>query len=186
MLALWGVFVSRCIMRSVLVLTVSGADRCGLVERLADVVVSNHGNWEHCRMAHLAERFVGILQVSVSAEYQQDLEAALRTIDDLDVMISVADSLVSEPSVLEFGLEILGSDQPGIVRGIFSALAHAEVNVEELETKTFCAPDSGLEMFRSSAKLTCPRAVDLDSLQTELEAIAQDLLVEVRVMNTGS
>ena len=58
-------------MDSVLVVTISGEDRSGLVEELADVIAAHGGNWEHCRMAHLAERFVGLLQVSVAGERQQ-------------------------------------------------------------------------------------------------------------------
>ena len=53
-------------METVLVLTISGKDRAGLVEQLADVIAAHGGNWEHCRMAHLAGRFVGLLEVSVS------------------------------------------------------------------------------------------------------------------------
>ena len=51
-------------METVLVLTISGRDRSGLVEQLADVIAAHGGNWEHCRMAHLAGRFVGLLEVS--------------------------------------------------------------------------------------------------------------------------
>ena len=111
-------------MRSVLVLTISGKDRAGLVEQLAELIAANGGNWEHCRMVHLAGRFVGLLQVSVSGEAQQELEVALRSVDGLDVMIAVGESgevlEVPEP-VSEFDLELLGSDDAGIVRDVFAA-----------------------------------------------------------------
>ena len=55
--------LSSFFMNSVLVLTISGQDRAGLVEKLADVIAEHGGNWEHCRMAHLAGRFVGLLEV---------------------------------------------------------------------------------------------------------------------------
>ena len=65
-------------MNGVLVLTISGQDRAGLVEKLADVIAEHGGNWEHCRMAHLAGRFVGLLEVTVPGNQQQNLESALR------------------------------------------------------------------------------------------------------------
>ena len=169
-------------METVLVLTISGKDRAGLVEQLADVIAAHGGNWEHCRMAHLAGRFVGLLEVSVSGENQQELEAALRTIEDLDVMIAVGELAVPE-SLHLFDLEVVGSDHPGIVRDVFKALAAAGVNVEELSTKTTNAPESGRSLFRALARLACGPGVDRDVIQQNLEAIAQDLMVDVRLLD---
>ena len=169
-------------MHSVLILTVSGPDRSGLVERLAKVVASNSGNWEHSRMAHLAGRFVGLLQVSVPGEQQQDLEVALRCIEGLDVMIAMGEfsAVESEPrgnGVID--LELLGSDHPGIVHDVFRALAAAGVNVEKLSTRTFSARDSGTALFEAKALLGGTEGLDIDDLRTELESIAQDVMVEI-------
>jgi glycine cleavage system regulatory protein len=166
-------------METVLVLTISGKDRSGLVEHLADVIAAHHGNWEHCRMAHLADRFVGLLEVSVSGENQQELEAALRTIGDLDVMIAVGE-LVEPEALGHFDLEVVGSDHQGIVRDVFKALAAAGVNVEELSTKTTNAPESGGLVFEARARLAAGSGVDRDVIQANLEAIAQDLMVDIR------
>ena len=168
-------------MHTVLVLTISGADRSGLVEQLAEVVAAHGGNWEHCRMAHLAERFVGLLQITVPGENQQDLEVALRTIDDLDVMIAAGESIVREEPMRQFDLEVIGSAHPGIVREVFRALATAGVNVEELGTKTYSAPDSGGILFEAQALLACPASVDREGVREQLELIAQDIMVEIRL-----
>ncbi len=170
-------------MDSVLVVTISGEDRSGLVEELADVIAAHGGNWEHCRMAHLAERFVGLLQVSVAGERQQDLEAALRTIKDLDVMIA-AGELGSGSSVpRQFDLELIGSDHSGIVRDVFRALASAGANVEQLSTKTLNAPESGRVLFEAKARLTCEPEVDLQAVRHHLEAIASDLMVDLKLID---
>ena len=166
-------------METVLVLTISGRDRSGLVEQLADVIAAHGGNWEHCRMAHLAGRFVGLLEVSVSGEDQQELEAALRTIEALDVMIAVGELGEAEAQG-HFDLEVVGSDHPGIVRDVFKALAAAGVNVEELSTKTTNAPKSGGLLFEARARLAASTEVDRDVIQANLEAIAQDLMVDIR------
>ena len=166
-------------METVLILTISGKDRAGLVEQLADVIATHGGNWEHCRMAHLAGRFVGLLEVSVLAESQQELETALRTIEDLDVMIAVGE--LAEPEAQgHFDLEVVGSDHPGIVRDVFKALAAAGVNVEELSTKTTNAPESGGLLFEARARLASSPEVKREVIQSNLEAIAQDLMVDIR------
>lgn len=166
-------------METVLVLTISGKDRAGLVEQLADVVATHSGNWEHCRMAHLAGRFVGLLEVSVSPDNQQELEVALRTISDLDVMIATGE--LAEPEAQgHFDLEVVGSDHQGIVRDVFKALAAAGVNVEELSTKTTNAPESGRLLFEARARLAAGSDVKRDVIQANLEAIAHDLMVDIR------
>lgn len=130
-------------------------------------------------MAHLAERFVGLLQITVPGEKQQDLEVALRTITDLDVMIAAGESVVRDEPMRFFDLEVIGSDHPGIVRDLFKALAAAGVNVEELGTRTYSAPDSGGMLFEAKARLACPGAVDRHAIREQLELIAQDIMVEV-------
>lgn len=174
--------LSPIAMQSVLILTISGEDRAGLVEQLADVIATHHGNWEHCRMAHLAGHFVGLLEVSVAGDHQQELEMALRTIKDLDVLIAAGELEAPEP-LRQFDLEIVGTDHPGIVRDVFKALAAAGVNVEELSTSTVSAPDSGVMLFEAKARLGCGSTVSRDEIRTQLEKIAQDIMVDVRVLD---
>ena len=170
-------------MDSILIVTISGPDRAGLVEQLASVVAEHSGNWEHCRMVRLADRFVGLLQIRVSGSNQQELESALRTIDGLDVMLAATKGAPEDVSTPERGLhlELLGSDHPGIVRDIFAALAQAHVNVEELETSIEAAPDSGGMLFRANARLSPLSELDQEALQAALSAIAMDLMVELKL-----
>ncbi|MGB0744366.1 MAG: glycine cleavage system protein R [Opitutales bacterium] len=170
-------------MDSILIATISGRDRAGLVEQLASVVAEHSGNWEHCRMAHLADRFVGLLQIRVSGSNQQALEAGLRTINGLDVMLAAARGEPVEAAAPQAGLrlELLGSDHPGIVRDVFSALAKENVNVEELHTSTEAAPDSGRMLFRATARLSPQGEFNQDALQSALSAIAMDLMVDLKL-----
>lgn len=170
-------------MDTVLVLTISGQDRAGLVEQLAEIVAVHEGNWEHCRMAHLAGRFVGLLEVTVSGEKQQDLELALRTIKDLDVMIASGEAKASTQALRQFKLEVVGSDQPGIVHDVFKALAAADVNVEELSTRAYSAPESGGQLFEAKARLACAPDADREAIRAHLEQIAQDIMVDIRFLD---
>ena len=134
-------------------------------------------------MAHLAGRFVGLLQIQVPAAQQQELESALRTIEGLDVMIAHGEGESAarpEASRLEaFSMDLIGSDHSGIVRDVFKALARASVNVEELTTTTEAAPDSGAAVFRAQARLACTADTDIDRLREDLQAIAADVMVDL-------
>ena len=50
-------------MARVLVLTVIGEDRPGLVEALAQLISEHEGSWHESRMARLAGHFAGVVQV---------------------------------------------------------------------------------------------------------------------------
>ena len=65
---------------------------------------------------------------------------------------------------------------------IWHALAERGVNVEELETECESAPMSGEILFKAHATLHAPENVDLDALRADLEAIAQDLMVELSLV----
>ena len=64
-------------MSKALVLTLIGADRTGLVETVSQVIAEHGGSWEQSRMARLAGRFAGILQVSVPVDAATGLTAVL-------------------------------------------------------------------------------------------------------------
>ena len=70
-------------------------------------------------------------------------------------------------------LTIIGDDKPGLVESLSS------VSVEKLSTQCIAAPMSGEILFKASAQLKVPSSLDLDELQSVLEEIADDLIVEL-------
>ena len=162
-----------------LVITLVGADRTGLVESVARVVADYGGNWLESRMCRLGGEFAGILRVEIPAEKKSVLLVALQKISGLNVVIQPTQSAVAVTSGRQTKLEIVGSDRPGIVREIASALARASVNVEEFFSELVSAPMSGETLFKASARLQLPERCDLAALKRDLEKIAADLLVDV-------
>jgi glycine cleavage system regulatory protein len=168
-------------MTTYLVLTAIGNDKPGLVQSLARVIAEHEGNWLESSMSQLAGKFAGILRVSVS---DQQADALIKALDDLSgqlklVIERVDDELPVEPP-LTVSLSLVGNDRPGIIREISHALAGLAVNVEQLNTECAPAPMSGDALFRARATLRVPSGIDLDTLQEELEKLADDLIVEIQ------
>ena len=53
------------------------------------------------------------------------------------------------------------------------------MNIDELETAVSSAPMSGEVLFRASAHIRAPSTLPLESLGTELEALAGELMVDL-------
>ena len=168
-----------------LVLTVIGLDRPGLVELLSKTVTGHQGNWESSRMARMAGRFAGILQVSVAPEQADRLSAALAELEGQGLRVVVERAAVepaaAAPPSATHGLrvELVGNDRPGVIRDVSSALADRGINVEELATECNAAPMSGGMLLKVTAEVRAPRDVSAEALRQVLEGRAPDFMVEV-------
>lgn len=162
-----------------LVLTVIGDDKPGLVEMLADTIAAHEGNWLESRMAHLVGKFAGVLRIEAPSDRVQALTQALEALEGQGLRVVSEPTGVEESGFRTVHLDVVGSDQSGIVRDIFRALAGLGVNVEDLETERTDAPMSGQALFRANAKLQLPPSVDLEVLSDRLEGVAQDLMVDL-------
>jgi glycine cleavage system regulatory protein len=167
-----------------LVLTILGSDRPGLVQQIAGLVADHNGNWLESRMAHLAGQFAGILRVEVDATYAESLTSSLRGLasSGLDTIIH-PDPAPTAPNDNRplLHLDLLGQDRPGIVREISRVLASLGVNVEELNTECRAAAETGQPLFHAEAQLRLPPSVTEATLRSALEAVANDLMVDVKI-----
>ena len=166
-------------MQTSLVLTVVGTDRVGLVESLARLVADHGGNWLESRMCRLGGEFAGILRIHLPTASRTALEAALKNLNGLTVVVRAdAAARPTAPARLA-ALEVIGPDRPGIVREITRALAAQNVNVEELATECASAPMSGEPLFQARAKLFLPAGINVSALRQSVEKTVPGLTVEV-------
>lgn len=163
-----------------LVFTVIGPDRPGLVESIAACIESRGGNWEQGQFQVLDGQFAGLLRVSVSEERVEGLRAALESLDGIRVVVAESSEVLGVPT-RTIALELVGADRPGIVHQVSRALAGLEVNIRHLESWTERAPMSGEPSFRAKGVLEVPPAVSDATLRRHLEAIANELMVEIGV-----
>jgi glycine cleavage system regulatory protein len=169
------------------VVTLLGADRPGLVELVAGVVAANGGNWLESRMSRLGGKFAGILRAELPPDRVQAALAALSALEGrgLKVIAEVAPRADAESGDKQMQLELVGLDRPGIVREISQLLAASGVNVEELVTNRTSAPMSAEMLFEARAHVRVPASMNVASLRAELQRIASDLVVEVKLEDRG-
>ncbi len=165
-----------------LVLTVIAADQPGLVERVAQCIAAHGGNWLESRMSRMAGQFAGILRVAVPAEGYDELVEGLQGLSAHGIRVMLAQSGI-EPACTwkPILLDLVGNDRPGIVRDITRLLAELGVNLESLVTEVMPAPMSSEPLFHAEAVLAVPLTLSLDTLQTKLESLADELMVELNL-----
>jgi glycine cleavage system regulatory protein len=168
-------------MISSLVVTVIGPDRPGLVSLLSDRARGLGANWAASRMASLAGQFAGIVHFEVPAEKVSALAAALAGLESAGLRVVIAESDATAPPRDRriVRLELVGQDRPGIMRDLSAALAERGVSIDELHTEIASAAMSAESLFKVKAALVVPHALSDDELRRSLEALANEMMVDI-------
>jgi glycine cleavage system regulatory protein len=175
-------------MLTTLVMTVIGADRPGLVQLVAASVADHGGNWLESRMCHLGGQFAGILRVEVPAERADALVRALGEMEakGLRVIIHTESAALPATAGSTATIELVGQDHPGILRQVSAVLATHRVNVEELSSECVSAPMGGGNLFQARATVLVPPSVNMAVLRADLEKIAADVMVDLKLRPASS
>ncbi|MCB1929391.1 MAG: glycine cleavage system protein R [Rhodocyclaceae bacterium] len=170
-------------MSRTLVLTIIGDDRPGLVGSLAAAISERDGNWLESSLAHLAGKFAGVVRIEVPEEGADGLLAALASMPELRVIAEASDVPPQAAGARRFALSLVGHDRIGIVSELSAVLARHSINVEKLTTRTASAPMSSETLFHADAELQAGAGFDSAVLQSDLERISADLMVDITLVD---
>jgi glycine cleavage system regulatory protein len=170
-------------MTTSLVVTAIGPDRPGIVNELSDVAQRFGANWAGSRMANLAGQFAGMVHFEVPDESSGALAEALGALESRGLRIVIAQTRAGAPAASRrrVRLELVGHDRPGIVRDLSGSLAKRGVSIEELETHVASAAMSGEHLFKVKAVLAVPAQLANAELQRGLEALANEMMVDLEL-----
>lgn len=172
-------------MQKQLVITMTGNDRVGLVEYVTKIILAYHANIDASRMARLGGEFAMLMMVSIAEEHLAELQAGLNELRNQGF------ELAMRPTERGFSkrfagwhryqIEVRGADHEGIIHEITRYLAQQSANIETIDTGTEDAPFGGTLLFTMSAKVVAPPDLSLAVLQEALEAIGDQVNVDVSV-----
>lgn len=168
--------------KRLVLLSVVGDDRPGIVERVTRVVVERSGNVEQSRSARLAGQFAGFYVVSVAEAQVGALQRGLEALGRDGLTVSTRD-VAGRPRAAEgyvpHRLEVRGADHEGIIHDLCQLLAEKSVNIAELETDVRPSPETGTPMFSMDAVLEVPPSVPARELRRWLDDLGDRLAVDV-------
>lgn len=161
------------------ILSVAGSDRPGLTQALADAVLAARGNWLESHLSRLAGTYVGSVLVALDPADLPRLEERILAVDASGLRVSIVpagDSPAASGTPL--WVELVGQDRPGIVREVTTVLSALGANIESFTTATENSAHSGEMLFRMNALVTIPGGKSADEIQTALEAISGEIMVD--------
>ncbi len=164
-------------------IALAGDDRPGLVEQLAGTVAEHGGNWLDARITVLAGQAAGVVLASVPEARAESLREALLGFagDDLHLRVAEAPARQAQPAYHRVYLELMGQDRPGIVQEVSRVLHRRGINIEDLVTERVSGAMAGGTMFKAAAELEIPDSLSTDTVRADLEALANELMVDLQV-----
>jgi len=165
---------------ALLVLSVVGSDRPGLTKALAAAVLSAGGNWLESHLSRLGGLYVGSVLVELAADGADRLRSAVSAVDAHGLEVRIAPALEETTiggEALRF--DLVGQDRPGIVDQVTAVLSGLDANIETFETWIEPEPHSGAPLFHMQARVRLPPTLEAAALQTALEAISAEIMVDL-------
>jgi glycine cleavage system transcriptional repressor len=168
-------------------LSAIGRDRPGIVADLAELIYDCDCNLEDSSMTILGSEFAVLLLLSSrAADAEQRLGGACKRLEWEKRLTVFFRALEGDPVPYaakqhtgEHHLQVVGVDRAGIVARIARCLADHGVNIAEMHTQSRPEPESGTPIYSMRLRLEVPRTVDVAALRARLQAVGEQLQVDV-------
>src|SRR4051812_17262768 len=155
------------------ILTLTGPDRIGIVDKVTRLLLDRGGNVATSRMARLGGEFAILMLVSMPAERSEGLDNDLEsmTAQGYKVTTSPVEQtyIQAHPGWIPYRIEVHGADHEGIIHEVAHYLSQQNINIESIDSETTPAPTSGVPLFTMTAYVVVPPDVTGRDWKGELE-----------------
>ena len=165
-------------MNKSLVISALGNDKAGIVNELSKAILDQGGNISESRMTVLGGEFAMMLLVIGSQECIDNIISKLEdTGEKLNLTLIAKETQIKESDSkrLPYQVTVVSMDHPGIVHNISDFLSSRNLNIEEIETKTYPAAHTGTPMFSLEMIISVPSDSSIKTLRDEFIIFCDDL-----------
>jgi len=168
-------------------LSAIGRDRPGIVADLAELIYECDCNLEDSSMTILGSEFAVLLLLSSTGpDAEARLASGCKRLEWEKRLTVFFRPLEGEPvpyaaraHTRRHALQAVGVDRAGIVAKIARCLADHGVNIAEMSTQSRPEPETGTPIYTVRIQLDVPAQVDRGTLARRLQAIGDELQVEI-------
>jgi glycine cleavage system transcriptional repressor len=161
-----------------LVITASGADKIGIVDRLAGRIADCGCNIEESRMAVLEGQFALIMLISGSWHALSKLEGQMSSLGEqlgLTILHKRTPKRERAEPAIPYTVEVVAMDQPGIVRSLAAFFSRNGINIEEVQTNSYPAPNTGTALTSIVMTVAIHAKVHIPTLRGDFLDYCDDL-----------
>jgi glycine cleavage system transcriptional repressor len=161
-----------------LAITACGDDKTGLVGQLSGKIADSGCNIEESRMAVLGGKFALVMLVSGPWHAMSRLESQLPALGEQLGLVIVQERTGKRErtqQAIPYNVELVTMDRPGIVHSLSSFFARNSINIEDLQTSTYFAAQTGTPMLSLVMTIGIPSNVHIATLRGDFLDYCDDL-----------
>ena len=161
-----------------LVITASGEDQVGLVEKLTSQITAAACNIEESRMVALGGQFAIIMRATGASGALVKLEGQLASTGQqlgLSINHCRTGARARARAAIPYKVDVVALDHPGIVHSLARFFSERDINIEEVQTNTYPAPHTGAPMFSVNMMVGIPADANIAALRDEFVYYCDDL-----------
>lgn len=157
-------------MTQLIVLSVIGTDRTGIVQEISKVILDCGGNIEESRMTALGAEFAMLMLISGNWHTLTKLESGLDKLTEggsLTINLKKTGQPARRPDCMPYAVDVVCLDHPGVVYGLAEFFAARNIEIAELATRQYAAAHTGAPMFAVQMNINVPGSINLSQLRDE-------------------
>lgn len=165
-------------MSQLIVISVIGSDRTGVVEDLTKVILNGGGNIEESRMTTLGSEFAMLLLVSGNWATLNKLEQGINKLAKsaaLTVSVRPTDAKLPSGDRMPYAVDIVSLDQQGIVFNLANFFAARDIEIADVATRSYAAAHTGSPMFAVQMAVNVPSSIHIAQLREEFMEVCDRL-----------
>ena len=175
-------------------LSAIGKDRPGIVADLAELIFEHGCNLEDSSMTILGGEFaVLLLFTGAGDDLEPRLSSACKRLEWERRLTVFFRPLEGPPAPYGHGerrevyeLSATGVDKAGIVARVCRLLAERDITIREMKTYSRPQPESGTPIYTMRVEMGIPAPIEIRSLESALERVAEELKIEVALRKQPS
>lgn len=171
-------------MNNLLVISALGKDRPGIVKEVSEIITGHGGNIMDSRMTVLGGEFALILLISGAQQAINAIQQSLPTQGEqlgLTMIARPTEQRTSSGQSVPCRVEVVALDHPGIVKNVAEFFSSQQINIEQLDTRSYSAAHTGSPMFSITMTISVPAEQALKRLREDFADFCDNLNLDASI-----
>ncbi len=164
------------------ILNANAKDRPGLVSEISGVIFSLNGNIAESKMLRLENIFSVIMAIQIPEKNKDKLDRKVKSIKNLNYTIQTLKSFEQNNDSHKYLFTLECLDSEGIINHFTNYFNSQNINIDEMNTTTICAPTTGSLLFNLDSTIIVPAKMNMEKLELKLNSLSEKFNVSYNLL----